>query len=635
MNRVQRPLILFPTAFLAAALTLWVDGCKKDESSPPGPPAATGIATVRGIVTRADTSGSVPVAGASVTVGTGTPVTTGASGDFSVSVTPGASVTLIIAKPGFSTNDVVVTVADGVTKSVAVGLLREGANRTFAVTSRDSVADRGYKLTIPPNFVNASGNITVSVTGLDPTTSEIRALPAGLQAIDAQGNTKYLQPVSFAEYTARDANGNIVPVNQTSGQGANIELPIPESLRNQYRNGDPIECYLYDAASGKWKTPVPGVVGPSSIDGMPAIKATIFHMSWYGGAPALNARACIRGYVRNSNGTPAPGVDVEGFAGGTGTTNSQGFYQIDAAPNSNVRVVASAVQGTTIRSGEVLVFTGAAGDTCTLAPDITLGAPTQGSFSVTAILASSLGFGEAIVNIDLVTPGGQQTHWDSALVKVGYGTQMTTLQAGGSGSYFSLLSAASGQTYSITIDFDKNGTVDANGQVTMVGGSRITNPADSAVVGRTFTATWADSGSSVPGYAATYYLFLSGGDSSIAEYFQTTQRSKVIGNGIVDTSIYGYPQPNNPLAAGSYTMELWGFNGPFATFGNPLPNINGQNVVGYFYSYAFAAPVQFRSTGAGASSRPFSMRRPKMPLALREMYNRLPKEIKQKIHFKL
>ena len=571
-------------------------------------------------------------------------MTTGASGDFSVSITGGTNVTLTIAKDGYSSNDAVVNVAGGATKSVAVGLLKEGARKTFAATSRDSVRDGSYKLTIPPNFVNATGNVTVSVTGLDPTTTAIRALPGGLEAVDAQGNTKYLMPVSFAEYTARDASGNIVPVNQSSGQGANIELPIPASLRGQagYRNGDPIECYLYDATSGKWKTPVPGIVGPSSVDGQPAIKATIFHMSWYGGAPALNARACIKGYVRNGDGTPAPGVDVEGFAGGTAVTNSQGFYQVDAAPNSNVRVVGSAVQGTTVRSGEVLVHTAAAQDSCNLAPDITLGAATQGSFSVVAYLyklgytGGSIDF--AYASIELETPGGPSTHWDSALVKISYGTRVDTLRSSGNGTYSSTypnLSLVAGQNYLITVDFDRNGTVDANGLVRMVGSTHITSPTPSSTVGRTFTATWVDSGSSTPGYSANYWVTLSG--DSASHTFLTNQLSKVIGNGVVDTSIYGFPQPNGPLPAGHYSMSLFGLNGPagFLTIGNPSPNINGQNVQGYFYSYSFGESVQFTSTGLSASSIPASIRNPKVPLALREFYKKLPKEIKERIRLKL
>lgn len=98
--------------------------------------------------------------------------------------------------------------------------------------------------------------MNVTVTGLDPTTDQIRALPGGLEALDGNGQPVYLSPVSFAEYTVKDASGNVLQFNPSASQGADIELPIPAVLQGQpgYENGDPIECYVYDPADGKWKT---------------------------------------------------------------------------------------------------------------------------------------------------------------------------------------------------------------------------------------------------------------------------------------------------------------------------------------------------------------------------------------------
>lgn len=640
MKTHLRSRIIFFSAF-TVILALWVASCKKDDggTQPPG-----GGATVQGIVTRADTTGNPPIAGASVRIGTGTPVITGASGEFSIPVTAGTNVTLTVSKAGYSFNEVVVNVASGTTKNLVVSLLAEGARTTFNASTSDSVADGSYKITLPANFVSGTGNVTVSITGLDPTSSEVRALPGGLEAIDAGGNPRYLQPVSFAEYVARDASGNILQVNQSAGSGANIELPIPASLRGQvgYRNGDPIECYLYDATTGKWQTPVPGIVGPSSIDGQPAIKATIFHLSWYGGAPSSTDRARIQGFVRNADGSPAAGVDVEAFPGGDLVTDAQGFYScVDAAPNSNVRVVATAVQGSTVRWGEVLVFTGAAQSTCISAPDITLGAAQQGSFEVTAYLlkfeSGGQSFDYALASIQLVTPGGTGAAWDSALVRVGVGAQLTTVPSTGSGQYTLFtpsLTLDAGQFYSITIDFDQNGTTDANGQVRMVGTPRITSPTPSSTVGNPFTATWTDTGTTISGYSANYWLSISG--DSAGRFFVTQNLSKVIGDGSVDTSIYGFPQPNDPLPVGNYNMSVTALNGPagFLTIGSPQPNINGQNVQGFFFSYSFGQAVDFSSTGFGASSPRVALRKQKTPLALKQMYDQLPASVRKKIRMK-
>jgi hypothetical protein len=149
-----------------------------------------------------------------------------------------------------------------------------------------------------------------------------------------------------------------------------------------------------------------------------------------------------------------------------------------------------------------------------------------------------------------------------------------------------------------------------------------------------FTATWTDTAAGIPGYGANYWLTLSG-DSASRTFF-TRSLTKVIGNGIPDTSVYGFPQPNDPLPAGNYTMNLWSLNGPagFLTIGNPAPNINGQNVQGYFYAYAFGTPVEFMSTGQGATASSFGGKR-NIPLALKQMYDQLPANIRKKIGMKL
>ena len=146
-------------------------------------------------------------------------------------------------------------------------------------------------------------------------------------------------------------------------------------------------------------------------------------------------------------------------------------------------------------------------------------------------------------------------------------------------------SLSPGQPYQIKIDFDKNGTIDATGSVRMVGVSTITNPLDSATVPNHFTAMWSDNGSAFAGYSANYWLTITG--DSAYRYFVTTTPSKVVGDGSVDSSFYGYYLSNAPLPGGHYEMSVWSFNGPagFLTVGDQLPNINGQNVTGYMYSY--------------------------------------------------
>ena len=651
-NRSLFSLRLFSYIFLVAGVAIWISSCSKSSNSvapPAGGGTSSGKATVNGLVKDASTTGTPVLAGASVTiVGDSTSTTTDANGMFTLKVAGKVSKTINVTKDGYSLNQVVVDLDSGATDNLSVGLLKVGSTKSVSVSSGGVVTDTksNATLNLPANFVTATGSVTVSVTGLDPTTEQIRALPGGLDAIDANGNKKYLQPVSFAGYTVKDAQGNVLQFNSSASSGANIELPIPQSLRGKagYKNGDPIECYVYDPADGIWKTPVPGVIGPSSVDAsIPAIKATIFHLSWYGGAPAVNQRSCISGYVKNNNGTPAVGADVEAYPGGAGVTDKTGYYDIDAAPSSSVRVSAAVISGTTIQTAEGVVYTGAANDSCSMAPDLTLGLPTQGSFSVDATLFKGGSDGsyidEAFATITLTTPDGTSKNWDSAEVKIGYGTKFYTMTPAGSGSYALIsgvfgpadFSLTPGQQYQITIDFDKNGTIDANGSVRMVGTTRMTNPTDGATVGKTFTATWSDTGSTIPGYSANYWLLLSG--DSAAGYFLTTTPSKVIGDGSIDSSFYGYPLPNNPLPPGQYSLSVWSFNGPanfLSSVGTPLPNINGQNVDGFFYSYYFGDAIQFSSTGTVAAKYAQKSHRLKVPLALRNFYRAIPASIKKK-----
>lgn len=383
-------MIVFP--LLVAGMALSTSGCSKSSNTLSsdkggGTGTTTTKATLNGVVKDASTTGSPVLVGATVqAVGDSISATTDANGFFSLSLQAKVTKTVNVTMAGYSLNQLVVTLDTGSTKTVSLSLMKSGSTKTVSVSSGGSVTDSKSNavITLPSNFVTTSGNVSVTVTGLDPTTEQIRALPGGLNAVDTKGNTIYLQPVSFAEYTVKDAAGNVLQFNTSASSGANIELPIPASLRGKpgYKNGDPIECYLYDPSDGKWKTPVGGKIGPSSVDGSPAIKATIFHLSWYGGAPAVNQRSCISGYVRNADGTPAKGADVEAYPGGTTSTDATGFYNVDAAPSSNVRVVATVVSGATIRSAEGVVYTGAAADSCTSSPDLTLGLPQQGSFEV-------------------------------------------------------------------------------------------------------------------------------------------------------------------------------------------------------------------------------------------------------------
>src|SRR5262249_41062342 len=149
------------------------------------------------------------------------------------------------------------------------------------------------------------------------------------------------------------------------------------------------------------------------------------------------------------------------------------------------------------------------------------------------------------------------------------------------------------QTYKLRIDYDRNGTTDASGQARMTGVPVITSPSDNGTVDSTFIATWIDPASNLAGYAPVYWLSFEGTE---ARDYLTTSRSKLVGNRVEDTSFYGFPQPNAPLSAGQYLMEVLALDGPGGP-GLTSPNFSGQNTTGFFYAVGGSAWISFTATG--------------------------------------
>lgn len=604
------------TAAAIAAFAIAFAGCGGGGKSTGPQPGPRG--TVHGIVRNAADNSAL--AGVTVTASSGGAATTDAQGRFSISVAANQAVRLDVTKNGFSLNQLVVTLAQGQSKSYSVGLMAEGATEVVTVSAGGVVTDPSSNavITLPAGFVTAAGNVNVTITGLDPTSNQIAALPGGLEALDANGQPAYLFPVSFAEYTVKDNAGNVLPFNPSASQGADIELPIPALLQGQpgYEMGDPIECYVYDPADGKWKTPVPGVIGPSSVNGEPAIKATIFHLSWYGGAPASSDIGCIEGEV-TLNGVPQAGVDVEAFPGGSATTDAQGRYRVQAALNSQVRVVATVLSGATFRIGEGMVQVGPTSTPCAEL-DIPLGSLQQGNYEIQALLMTLKVFGTA-TEVGLVyvyiEAGEDLIGVDGATVEIGTGSSWTTFTGQQDGYYASppSFNLVPGALYNLRVDFTSDGAWDATGTVRNVGLPVVTSPAANATVGSSFTASWTDPGTSVGGYTAKYFGFITAGDTAMTNVFLTTSSSEVVGDGVKTPAGY----PDDPLVAGEYQLQLYAGNGPFFFFdpdSSYLPNVTGTGVTGYFSSIAVADTVAFSSNGTTAGRRVSGIARSLRPL---------------------
>ena len=170
---------------LAAALIL--GACGKKASSVSGP-HSSGTGLLSGLVTLVGSAGT-PIVGATVTASSGATTLTNASGQFTLTIPADQNVRVDVTKPGYTLNQLQERMSANETRPVAVGLMAAGNTAAVGVSSGGSVTDPSSSATIalPPNFVTATGPVTATITGLDPTTDQIQALPGGLMRAPDRG----------------------------------------------------------------------------------------------------------------------------------------------------------------------------------------------------------------------------------------------------------------------------------------------------------------------------------------------------------------------------------------------------------------------------------------------------------------
>ncbi len=585
---------------------------------------------VTGIVS--DIGTGVRIAGATVSGG-GKTATTDAQGGFSLSALASGAVEVSVTKSGYAPGFANATAGTS-SDSVYVLLKAEGTPQSYAVgtgvTLSQSTANGPYAVILQPNSVDTNdSNITVSITPLDPTT-EAAALPGTLVAGGVAKSV--LLPVTFAEFTLRDSSGT--RLNLKSSASAQVELPIPASLRDTYPSNSKIHCYSYDSATGKWDDFVDGTVQTSSVDGTtPVLAASIRHFSWYGGAPEGND--CVDVYVKVTSavdGRPLGNARVEATPGTVAYTDADGnavvrstqsgsgskftAYQTGIDVDGSLTGMAGAKY---IEFGEVTEeLTGLVTKPCS--SDI--GSPGSGSgsgpgssaasplpvkigvvknflYNALAVLSASGGTGSVAVILESGVPdetGQLQNPMPAS------GAKITVVESGGgspvllpelsSGSgYYATpgtFAITPGKTYTILIDADGYGSVDGSGSASAVGELTFTNPTDGATVsGNGLLATWSDSGAGNPGYSVVYYAFITGENGGF--YYIGNDREATVTNILTGGGA--------PLPPGDYAGEVTAWSGGISlggggglTFGN---NITGAGVSGAFYSSGQSASVGF------------------------------------------
>jgi len=277
---------------------------------------------------------------------------------------------------------------------------------------------------------------------------------------------------------------------------------------------------------------------------------------------------------------------------------------VDAAPGTLIRVVATIVENDSVFTGEVSVLTPDNSDACAQAADIKITKRKRAFYNVSAYLFHIEGEGDdqdqAFVSISIDTDAGAVPYSGASVSLSNSGGQMSIPLV--TDGYYSVSTPdisppfEAGEVRTLSLDFDRDGSVDATGSVQLPGSIEIIEPFDGSTTRPKFTARWTDSGTEVNPYSARYYLTVS---SDTVDFFAVTEGLEFeIGDGSADSS-FGIPIINSPLLPGDHSLEVMGINGdPWMFQGNQgRPAIVGENASGYISAYSIGASVDFTVGG--------------------------------------
>jgi hypothetical protein len=304
------------------ALMLILSSCKKYE---PAEDTANYIPTnaTRLYGTIRDANGA-PVEGALVMFGSSTTTTAGSGYYVFNNVACGERCFVRCSKNGFFNGSQGVISQLGGSTQADIMLL---ANSTdFSVSSN---ADQNLFLTdgsgfvLPANSVtNAdgttySGTVHVAIEHLDPTAENFAATTPGgdLIGVDGSGTTRQLLSFGMLMVEMTDNSGN--PLQITSGQSANITMPVPASMLGSAPATIPL--WHFDENTGFWIEE-----GTATLAGNNYVGSVSHFSSWNCDYPG--SRATVRGRVLDCNNNPVEGLSVT-VGQSHATTNSQGYYE--------------------------------------------------------------------------------------------------------------------------------------------------------------------------------------------------------------------------------------------------------------------------------------------------------------------
>jgi len=582
----------------------------KNDSGPAAPIVGGPTATVTGVVIGSSGNG-LPLANVTVTASpsAGGTATSNSFGVFTLTIPANTTVAIGGSLAGFAVHSSTVQLAAGETRAIPMVLATVGATQTVFANAGGKVTDPVSKtaITLPVGYVTGTSTAQVQVTGLDPTSFQVLAMPGTFAAVGQFGSSVSLEPFAIAEIRIGDGAGGTFPL----AQPAVVELHLPGALASDPRAGmgSTVPCVRYDPADGLWKHFAGGQVVASSVDGQPAVRVTVSSLSWIAAGFLNGSNSCVSGAVMSGL-NPVAGATVQAYPGGTDISDGAGGFQVPVPPGALVRVVATRPGVGTIEIGSVSSVGGKLGAGCTSADVSLTGGGAPPTFSVQAQIRHEKVFPGVPVDaatVRIFSNTSPPVPLNGALVTLSSPVHSWVLPLLSNGvygrtSWGTSFTLDAGYTHTLGIDLEPDGVVDATAQVLMPGKPVILAPDGVNDVGATFVASWSDPEASGGTYTARYIGSVeseSFGTFPAIFALKPPAGSDTIGTGVGQPE---YAMPNDPLIAGQYVFRLWATNGPVRyPVGNTVqfatPNIVSTRMLGYFSAVAKADSIRFNSIG--------------------------------------
>lgn len=169
---------------------------------------------------------------------------------------PKGNALISVAKPGYFVGSAMCGSGSGAKNFTKIKMLKKGQAKTFEAAAGGNLQwPDGSKISIKPNSLKLAGGqdyngpVNVFARWLDPSDNQLgENMPGALMARDDKGNEKVLATYGMMTFEMENLQGQKLELK--NGQDAELEMPIPEALRNTAPAEIPL--WYFDLEQERW-----------------------------------------------------------------------------------------------------------------------------------------------------------------------------------------------------------------------------------------------------------------------------------------------------------------------------------------------------------------------------------------------